>query len=189
MAKKKMLLIVDPQIDFISGTLPVPHAGKAMDALANYVKEHNGDYDLKIVTNDWHPYHHSSFAPQGGQWPVHCVQYSEGAATYRPLLEALYCTTGETKFLIKGDSADREEYSIMQNENSADFLRFLLENEKKDAEVHVCGLAGDVCVLNTLRDLQTLCGNRLSVFKDFSPSIDSGEALSQFLAESKIKTL
>ena len=35
----KLLLIVDPQVDFITGSLPVEGAAKAMDALATYVKE------------------------------------------------------------------------------------------------------------------------------------------------------
>ena len=38
----KLLLIVDPQIDFITGTLPVENAVEAMNALATYVKT-NGD--------------------------------------------------------------------------------------------------------------------------------------------------
>ena len=36
----KMLLIVDPQVDFISGTLPVVGGAEAMDGLAEYVKAH-----------------------------------------------------------------------------------------------------------------------------------------------------
>lgn len=63
---KKLLLIVDPQIDFITGTLPVAGAAEAMDALAKYVKEQGNEYTVKIVTADWHPYHHSSFADEGG---------------------------------------------------------------------------------------------------------------------------
>ena len=66
---KKLLLIVDPQIDFITGTLPVAGAAEAMDALAKYVKEKGNEYTVKIVTADWHPYHHSSFADEGGVWP------------------------------------------------------------------------------------------------------------------------
>ena len=80
---KKMLLIVDPQVDFITGTLPVPGAAKAMDALAEYVRAHGEDYSVKVVTSDWHPYHHSSFVPEGGQWPRHCVQHSAGAALWQ----------------------------------------------------------------------------------------------------------
>lgn len=63
---KKMLLIVDPQVDFITGTLPVPGAAVAMDALAEYVRAHGEEYSVKVVTSDWHPYHHNSFADEGG---------------------------------------------------------------------------------------------------------------------------
>ena len=106
-----MLIVVDPQIDFISGSLPVPGAAEAMNQLADYVKANGDDYALMVVTNDWHPYDHCSFAPNGGPWPVHCVQNSEGAATYWPLLEALYQSETETLFLQKGDLRHREEYS------------------------------------------------------------------------------
>ena len=51
---KKLLLIVDPQIDFITGTLPVSGAAEAMDALAKYVKDKGNEYTVKIVTADWH---------------------------------------------------------------------------------------------------------------------------------------
>jgi len=78
---KKLLLIVDPQIDFITGTLPVAGAAEAMDALAKYVKENGNEYTVKIVTADWHPYHHSSFADEGGMWPRH---------VYNILLEQLF---------------------------------------------------------------------------------------------------
>ena len=46
---KKLLLIVDPQVDFITGTLPVGGAAEAMDALATYVKEHGDEYIVKIA--------------------------------------------------------------------------------------------------------------------------------------------
>ena len=62
----KMLLIVDPQIDFISGTLPVPQAAPKMDALADYVREKAHEYKLKVLTADWHPYDHCSFKENGG---------------------------------------------------------------------------------------------------------------------------
>ena len=93
-----MLIVVDPQIDFISGSLPVPGAAEAMNQLADYVKANGDDYALMVVTNDWHPYDHCSFAPNGGPWPVHCVQNSEGAATYWPLLEVLYQSETETLY-------------------------------------------------------------------------------------------
>ena len=75
-----MLLVVDPQIDFVSGSLPVPGAAEAMDSLATYILSNPQSYDLKIVTADNHPFNHSSFADAGGKWSRHCVRSSVGAA-------------------------------------------------------------------------------------------------------------
>lgn len=191
-----MLIVVDPQIDFISGSLPVPGAAEAMNQLADYVKANGDDYALMVVTNDWHPYDHCSFAPNGGPWPVHCVQNSEGAATYWPLLEALYQSETETLFLQKGDLRHREEYSIVQNTGACEFFENTLDNSLlADADcqyqhVDVCGIAGDVCVLNTLRDLLPIVGaDRLRVLTRFAPSLDGGKALQAFIDENGIVTL
>ena len=196
MSDRKMLIVVDPQIDFISGLLPVPGAAEAMNQLADYVKANGDDYALMVVSNDWHPYDHCSFAPNGGPWPVHCVQNSEGAATYWPLLEALYQSETETLFLQKGDLRHREEYSIVQNTGAREFFENTLDNSLlADADcqyqyVDVCGIAGDVCVLNTLRDLLPIVGaDRLRVLTRFAPSLDGGKALQAFIDENGIATL
>ena len=105
-----MLLIVDPQVDFISGSLPVPGAAVAMDALSEYVCAHGEEYSVKVVTSDWHPYHHSSFADEGGQWPRHCVQHSAGAALWESLLVALNESSDSFQMLYKGDTINQEEY-------------------------------------------------------------------------------
>lgn len=167
-----------------------------MNQLADYVKANGDDYALMVVTNDWHPYDHCSFAPNGGPWPVHCVQNSEGAATYWPLLEALYQIETETLFLQKGDLRHREEYSIVQNTGAREFFENTLDNSQlADADcqyqhVDVCGIAGDVCVLNTLRDLLPIVGtDRLRVLTRFAPSLDDGKALQAFIDENGIATL
>lgn len=178
---KKMLLIVDPQVDFITGTLPVPSAAEAMDALAEYVRAHGEDYSVKVVTSDWHPYHHSSFVPEGGQWPRHCVQHSAGAALWQSLLVALNETIDGFQMLYKGDTINREEYSILQNKRSARLLLELLVDHHID-QIDVCGLAGDVCVLNTCKDLKAMIGERqLHVLSELAPSLDGGKALNEFV--------
>ena len=182
---KKLLLIVDPQIDFITGTLPVAGAAEAMDALATYVKEQGNEYTVKIVTADWHPYHHSSFADAGGVWPRHCVQHSVGAAIWESLLVALNESKGGFTLLYKGDSIDKDEYSIMQNKASASILARLVKALKVD-QIDICGLAGDICVLNTAKDITSTFENiKLNVLEPYSPSLDGGAALNDFVGSLK----
>ena len=182
---KKLLLIVDPQIDFITGTLPVAGAAKAMDVLATYVKEQGNEYTVKIVTADWHPYHHSSFADEGGVWPRHCVQHSVGAAIWESLLVALNESKGGFTLLYKGDSIDKDEYSIMQNKASASILARLVKALKVD-QIDICGLAGDICVLNTAKDITSTFENiKLNVLESYSPSLDGGAALNDFVGSLK----
>lgn len=66
-----MLLIVDPQIDFITGSLPVPGAEDAMNALALYLQEYGHLYGHIFITCDRHHLSHSSFKEYGGKWPPH----------------------------------------------------------------------------------------------------------------------
>ncbi len=186
MTNTKMLLVVDPQIDFINGSLPVPGAAAAMDALAEYLAKHGDDYAVRLVTSDWHPYNHCSFDRKGGPWPAHCVQHSAGAALWPSLLEALNQTRGAFTMLYKGDKVDREEYSILQNETSANVVMQIISALNID-RVDVCGVAGDVCVLNTTRDLVERIGaGRVHVMQEYAPSLDGGEALAKYVAEADL---
>ncbi len=186
MENNRLLLIVDPQIDFISGSLPVPKAAEAMDRLAEYVAQHGDDYAVKMVTSDWHPYNHCSFSRKGGEWPAHCVQHSVGAAVYQPLLEALNTSRGGFTMLYKGNRIDKDEYSIMQNADSASVLVRLIAALQIE-QVDICGLAGNICVLNTARDMLTLLGpTMVRVLSEFSPSLDDGSELEAFIRDNHL---
>lgn len=129
----KLLLIVDPQIDFITGTLPVPGAEEAMNALAEYVETHAKDYEFICVTCDRHPLRHCSFTAFGGQWPAHCIESSVGAAVWPPLIKAFESHSDRIIFLYKGEIRDKDEYSIFQNENGAEkmgmYIKYIGVNE------------------------------------------------------------
>ncbi len=181
MKKNRMLLIVDPQVDFINGTLPVPGAEEAMNQLAQYVAQHDGDYAVKVVTSDWHPYGHCSFVPNGGQWPAHCVQHTVGAAIWPALVEPLYATQGDVHILRKGTSPTHEEYSVFGNADLRTEFSNLMEHYAID-QIDICGIAGDICVLYTLKDAVALYGSeRFEVLTQYAPSLDGGEALQQFI--------
>lgn len=184
--EKKMLLIVDPQNDFISGLLPVPHAQEAMEALGAYISDNKDKYYCKVVTTDWHPYRHCSFQPQGGQWPIHCVSNTVGAAIYPALVAPLNESSGLLKVLRKGVYEDREEYSIFKNHASANTLKQLI-TVLEISQIDLCGLAGDVCVLDTLKDGIEQYGKKLfRVLTEFSPSLDGGKSLEAFIKDNGI---
>ncbi|MDO4691784.1 MAG: isochorismatase family protein [Porphyromonadaceae bacterium] len=145
---KRVLLIVDPQIDFITGTLPVPEAAEAMERLALWIREHSNLYDAIVITMDQHPYNHCSFVAHGGIWPPHCVRYTEGAAIYPAIHEqtVLAALSGKPLLYIeKATTTERDAYSAF----AEDTPRLLLDAEK----IYLAGLAGDYCVAETHRDL------------------------------------
>lgn len=174
---KRMLMIVDPQVDFINGSLPVPGAEDAMDRLAEYIRSVDGLYTHKIVTADRHPYDHCSFEDCGGMWPRHCVHDTVGAAVWQPLFAPLYTTQGGVIFVYKGQNSSHEEYSIFKNPESRTKIEMMVELGDIDV-IDLCGLSGDICVLDTLRDGIELFGrDRFNVLTEYSPSLDGGKKL------------
>lgn len=186
----KMLLIVDPQIDFITGSLPVPGAEEAMNGLAGYIDAHGSEYIHIAVTADCHPMNHCSFDINGGQWPRHCVEGSVGAAVWPALMESLYRYAPEVTLHYKGRIPDREEYSILMNDDEGHRLDEIIASKSID-RIDICGIAGDVCVASTLHDTIGRWGSeKLSIMPQFSPSLDGGACvagLNEALLNDKIK--
>lgn len=177
----RAILLIDPQNDFINGSLPVPGAEEAMNALAAWLLQNKGRYALKMISLDWHPWTHSSFQENGGSWPRHCVAFSRGSAVWPPLHDALHDGEAELAFLQKGVKAAREEYSIFQNEEAARRIASLVK-KLRIRDVDICGLAGDVCVLNTLKDARSIGWMpKFHLLEEFTPSLDGGKALRAFM--------
>lgn len=180
---RRMLLVIDPQVDFITGSLPVAGAKAAMDALGKFLLSNDGRYAHKVVTADCHPFDHCSFIGNGGQWPPHCIHDTVGAALWPSLLEPLYVTSGRVTFLHKGESRDVEEYSIFRNRHGADSISRIVSDEMIDV-IDVCGIAGDVCVAESIIDGLELLGDvKFNVLKKFTPSIDNGVRLESMISE------
>ncbi len=150
---KRLLIIVDPQIDFTTGSLAVANGPKAMETLAEALKSNAIDnYSHIVVTQDFHPANHSSFVDNGGTWPAHCVQGTEGVNVYPNLQEALDGLDMKVEYLHKGNIAEKEEYSILQNEESGARVREMTKSDGFTG-IDICGIASDYCVYETLKDL------------------------------------
>ena len=84
----KSLIIIDFQNDFCqpNGSLYVPKAEEAKKGIISYMQENSKNFNEIIFTKDWHTPEDESFKKNGGTWPVHCLQNSEGAEIDKELL-------------------------------------------------------------------------------------------------------
>jgi nicotinamidase/pyrazinamidase len=135
------LIIVDFQNDFTPGGALAVSGG---DEIAQRVNElaADGRFDLVVATRDWHPADHGSFADQGGPWPVHCVQGTEGAELH-PALDR-----EKVQVIVdKGQDPETEGYSGFEATDLDQLLR-----DRGIDKVTIVGLATDYCVKNTALD-------------------------------------
>lgn len=137
------LLLVDVQNDFCAGgSLPVPGGDDVVPVLNRWIEAAQAARAPVFASRDWHPVGHCSFKQQGGPWPVHCVQDTEGAA-FHPGLD-LPATAIRVS---KGAAFDKDAYSAFDGTGLAAYLRGLGVRR-----LWVGGLAQDVCVLHTVLD-------------------------------------
>jgi len=159
---KTALIIVDLQNDFCEkGALSVPKA----DEIIPYVNDllERKYYDQIILTQDFHPSNHKSFASNNRKnigeiidldgipqvmWPDHCIQETFGA-DFHPSLNKKKVT----HIVQKGKNPNVDSYSAFQDNNKliktdlADFL-----NQNKIDTLEIVGLALDYCVKATCLD-------------------------------------
>ena len=173
---KNILLIVDPQNDFITGSLAVKEAKEKMMKLADYINGDHPSYDYVCVTMDTHPENHSSFKEHGGIWPAHCVYDTNGGNLPEYLNEAVE-NANFVSCYHKGTETDKEEYSIFDNERDGFMLHTQIKElaRQEDVYIDVCGIAGDYCVLETIKGLRKFIGDDyIKILWDYTASIDGG---------------
>lgn len=141
--RKDALVIVDVQNDFCpGGALAVPEGDAVVPILNEYARRFQEAGALVLATRDWHPANHTSFQAQGGPWPPHCVQGTEGAA-FHPDLQL----PEGTVVVSKADNPEVEAYSFFAGTDMPEHLR-----ERGIERLFVGGLATDYCVRSTVLD-------------------------------------
>lgn len=126
--------------------MPVEGGDEIIPAVNNYIQRFTRAKAHVIASRDWHPANHISFKTQGGPWPPHCVQGTEGAK-FSPDLKL----PEHTIVISKATDPKREAYSAFDSTNLDSELRKL--GVKR---LFVAGLATDYCVVNTVLDACTL---------------------------------
>ena len=179
---KDALIVVDPQVDFCpGGRLAVTGGDEVMAPIAALA----GSFRHVVVTQDWHPAGHSSFAsahpgrqpfetiamPYGEQvlWPDHCIQVSDGAAFHPAVAGAV---ARANLIVRKGTDPAVDSYSaFFENDHAtptglAGYLR-----DKGVTRCVFVGLAYDFCVAWSALDARRL-GLDALVVKSCTRAID-----------------
>lgn len=141
------LLIIDLQRDFCAGgALAVPNAERVLPPI-NALIDQLGDDGAVYASRDWHPATTSHFSDGGGDWPVHCVAGTTGAA-FHPGLRLPPATV----VVSKGQAPDADGYSAFEGSTPAGDL---LEDDLRRhgiVRLVVAGLATDYCVRSSVLD-------------------------------------
>ena len=188
------LIIVDCQNDFISGTMSVPRAKEILANIKEFINSNKNEIDKILFTVDWHPYNHCSFKRNGGQWPQHCVQFTPGACIEPKLLKFVQSTEIPYEVCTKGQLEEYEQYGafddielVLSNPVSHYYFDSLYTADA-DSEFVICGIAGDYCVKETIKNL---LNNRIipKVFLKGIASIDGGIAIKKFIKEKELNEI
>lgn len=188
----RLLIIVDPQVDFTTGSLATKNGPAAMDYLAKALKDGAWkNYGWIVVTQDYHPANHLSFVEQGGDFPPHCVQNTEGQKVYPALqtvLNEIMPNSPNIHYMFKGDLPDKEEFSIFQNAQSGEKLRNVIGQEKFEG-IDICGIATDYCVYETTKDLMAFYpANQIRIVTNCLAAVDESDTkLADLMKENGIK--
>jgi len=177
-----VLIVVDVQNDFCpDGALAVPRG----DEVVPVVNRLAGRFRNVVLTQDWHPRDHFSFAsmhpgkqphqtiqaPYGEQilWPDHCVQNTNGAAFHRQL-----GVSHAVLIIRKGFRRDIDSYSTFyENDRTTPTGLVGYLRERKLGRVFLAGLAFDFCVRFSAEDARRE-GFEVVVIEDACRGIDVG---------------
>lgn len=177
-----VLVVIDVQKDFFSpeGSLYV----KGGELLPEKIAEAISSYDAVIFTLDWHPGNHCSFAENGGIWPSHCVNYTEGAGLADEFSPLLSKKNEKVQLFFKGEDPEKEQYGAFE-EVSGKIASWFSAAQK----VAICGIAGDYCVKESAANiLKYVPAEKLVVLTDLIASIDDGSTLKQFISDNSLRT-
>jgi len=188
---RDLLLVIDVQNDFCpGGALAVPDG----DAVVPVINRLATRFRHAVLTQDWHPAHHRSFAsshpgqvpyssiemPYGIQtlWPDHCVQGTAGAA-FHPDLDV-----GCAELILrKGFRVEIDSYSaFFENDRTTPTGLAGYLTERGFRRVVLTGLATDFCVAFSAIDAARL-GFEVTVLLNACRAIDLEGSLARAIEQ------
>ena len=183
------LIVIDVQNDFCEGgALAVPGAAEIIAPINAMIP----NFDVVVLSQDWHPADHHSFASNHDQappfdviqasygpqilWPDHCIQGSDGAEFHKDLM-----IEPAQMIVRKGFRSKIDSYSaFFENDQTTPTGLDGYLKTRGVTEVILVGLALDFCVQFTALDARRL-GYQTTVATQACRAIDLDGSLASAL--------
>ncbi|TFG27682.1 MAG: bifunctional nicotinamidase/pyrazinamidase [Promethearchaeota archaeon] len=185
--EKDALLVVDIQNDFLpGGALAVEQGDIIIEGVNKIAENFSKNNAAVIMTQDWHPKGHLSFASSypdknpGDEyqsndgaigpvlWPDHCVQGTNGAALHKDL-NLLYASA----IIRKGRNPTVDSYSaFLENDKIAETGLSGYLKSLKIKRIFICGLALDYCCYYSAMDAVDFGFEEVYLIIDLTKGID-----------------
>ena len=130
---KKLVIVVDFQVDFVNGTLGFKKAEELDEIIYNKIKQYKDNNDHVIFTFDTHDENYLN-TYEGKNLPVkHCIKGSVGHSLY-----------GKVASLYDNNDVIFEKPTFPSLQ-LANYLK-----DKEYEEIEVCGLVSNICVISNV---------------------------------------
>lgn len=151
---KKALIVVDMQNDFITGALANTEGQKIVPAIAELVKNFDGDI---IVTRDTH-YENYMNTQEGRRLPVpHCIENTEGWNIVPEIQAAL---------------DERKDVTYVDKQTFGSIALGELVARKLYDAVELCGVCTDICVISNAMVIKACAiETNVAVYKDLCAGV------------------
>lgn len=156
---KKLLIVVDYQIDFINGALGFEGADTLAPKIAERIKKARADGEDVIFTFDTHEDNYMDTS-EGRNLPIpHCIKGSNGHRLY-PMIESLVEPCD--KLIYKPTFGSSELFDLLR---ASDYTH-----------IELCGLVSDICVIsNTVLAKTALPEAEITVGSSLCDSFDKSK--------------
>ena len=152
---KKLLIVVDYQVDFVNGSLGFPKAMEIEEGIVDKVIEFENDGCDVIFTLDTH-YEDYMNTVEGQNLPIaHCIKGTKGHELY-----------GEVKNLSL-------IHKVFEKETFGSSKLFDYLKENNYDEVYLCGVVTNICVISNAIVVKSALPNaKITIYKDLVASND-----------------
>lgn len=155
---KKLLVVVDMQNDFITGTLANTEGQKIVSAMADYIRNFDGDI---IATQDTHQDNYLE-TQEGKNLPVvHCIQGTDGWKIVPEIGKALEETKAPVRLFAKPTFG-----------KCLCLGKHIAHNVNEYEEILICGVCTDICVISNALLIKAFAPEvKITVLKDLCAGV------------------